>query len=95
MRWSPLASIITLLAVTSIFEGVAAAPVAVVIETRGNSEEAAKLKLQTGLKLAAKVTLGPKGRNVVLEKKFGSPTITKDGVSIAKEIEIKNHLKKT
>ncbi len=38
---------------------------------------------------AVKVTLGPKGRNVVLEKKFGSPTITKDGVTVAKEIELK------
>ena len=37
-----------------------------------------------------KVTLGPKGRNVVLEKKFGSPTITKDGVTVAKEIELKD-----
>ncbi|HNZ97698.1 MAG TPA: TCP-1/cpn60 chaperonin family protein, partial [Thermoanaerobaculia bacterium] len=37
---------------------------------------------------AVKVTLGPKGRNVVLEKKFGSPTITKDGVTVAKEIEL-------
>src|SRR5262250_2714813 len=37
---------------------------------------------------AVKVTLGPKGRNVVLEKKFGAPTITNDGVSIAKEIEL-------
>ena len=37
---------------------------------------------------AAKVTLGPKGRNVVLEKSFGAPTITKDGVSVAKEIEL-------
>ena len=39
---------------------------------------------------AVKVTLGPKGRNVVIEKKFGSPTITKDGVSVAKEIELKD-----
>ena len=39
---------------------------------------------------AVKVTLGPKGRNVVLEKKFGSPTITKDGVSVAKEIELED-----
>jgi chaperonin GroEL len=39
-----------------------------------------------------KVTLGPKGRNVVLEKKFGSPTITKDGVTVAKEIELKDAL---
>ena len=37
---------------------------------------------------AVKVTLGPKGRNVVLEKSYGSPTITKDGVSVAKEIEL-------
>src|SRR5579864_2330045 len=39
---------------------------------------------------AVKVTLGPRGRNVVLEKSFGSPTITKDGVSVAKEIELPN-----
>src|SRR6201747_2057994 len=39
-----------------------------------------------------KVTLGPKGRNVVIEKKFGAPTITKDGVSVAKEIELKDPL---
>ncbi|MEP7367404.1 MAG: chaperonin GroEL [Acidobacteriota bacterium] len=39
---------------------------------------------------AVKVTLGPKGRNVVLEKKYGGPTITKDGVTVAKEIELKN-----
>ena len=37
---------------------------------------------------AVKVTLGPKGRNVVIEKKFGSPTVTKDGVTVAKEIEL-------
>ena len=37
-----------------------------------------------------KVTLGPKGRNVILDKSFGSPTITKDGVSVAKEIELEN-----
>ena len=42
---------------------------------------------------AVKVTLGPKGRNVVLDKKFGSPTITKDGVTVAKEIELKDPLK--
>ncbi len=41
---------------------------------------------------AVKVTLGPKGRNVVLEKKFGGPTITKDGVTVAKEIELKDPL---
>ena len=39
---------------------------------------------------AVKVTLGPKGRNVVLDRGFGSPTITKDGVTVAKEIELKN-----
>src|SRR3569623_562668 len=41
---------------------------------------------------AVKVTLGPKGRNVVIEKKFGSPLITKDGVTVAKEIELKDPL---
>src|SRR5512136_2386038 len=41
---------------------------------------------------AVKVTLGPKGRNVVLDKKFGSPNITKDGVTVAKEIELKDPL---
>ncbi len=39
---------------------------------------------------AVKVTLGPKGRNVVLDKSFGAPTITKDGVSVAKEIDLEN-----
>ena len=39
---------------------------------------------------AVKVTLGPKGRNVVLDKAFGAPTVTKDGVSVAKEIELDN-----
>ena len=39
---------------------------------------------------AVKVTLGPKGRNVVLDKSFGAPTITKDGVSVAKEIELQD-----
>jgi len=42
------------------------------------------------LSAAVKVTLGPKGRNVVLDKKFGSPTITKDGVTVAKEIELED-----
>ena len=53
----------------------------------------AREKLQRGMdKLAAavKVTLGPKGRNVVIEKSFGSPTITKDGVTVAKEIELED-----
>ncbi|MDP1605553.1 MAG: TCP-1/cpn60 chaperonin family protein, partial [Rhodocyclaceae bacterium] len=39
---------------------------------------------------AVKVTLGPKGRNVVLERSYGAPTVTKDGVSVAKEIELKD-----
>src|SRR5258705_7670907 len=39
---------------------------------------------------AVKVTLGPKGRNVILQKSFGSPTITKDGVTVAKEIELED-----
>src|ERR1043165_9473571 len=44
---------------------------------------------------AVKVTLGPKGRDVVIEKKFGSPTITKDGVTVAKEIELEDKLENT
>ncbi|MFQ5905139.1 MAG: chaperonin GroEL [bacterium] len=53
--------------------------------------EEARRKMQTGvdtLAQAVKVTLGPKGRNVVLDKKFGAPTVTKDGVTVAKEIEL-------
>ncbi len=56
------------------------------------SEEARK-KIMLGvdaLANAVKITLGPKGRNVVLDKKFGSPTITKDGVTVAKEVELKD-----
>ena len=41
---------------------------------------------------AVKVTLGPKGRNVVIEKSFGGPTITKDGVSVAKEIDVEDRV---
>ena len=41
---------------------------------------------------AVKVTLGPKGRNVILDKKFGSPTITKDGVTVAREIDLRDSL---
>ncbi|MFV1951529.1 MAG: chaperonin GroEL [Nitrospinota bacterium] len=55
--------------------------------------EEARNKILTGvdaLANAVKITLGPKGRNVVLDKKFGSPTITKDGVTVAKEIELKD-----
>jgi len=57
--------------------------------------EEARSKILTGvnkLANAVKVTLGPKGRNVILEKKFGSPTITKDGVTVAKEIELPDNL---
>lgn len=53
----------------------------------------ARTKLKKGvdkLANAVKVTLGPKGRNVILEKKFGAPTVTKDGVSVAKEIELED-----
>src|SRR3954465_9898041 len=53
----------------------------------------ARDKLKRGvdaLANAVKVTLGPKGRNVIIDKKFGAPMITKDGVSVAKEIELKN-----
>src|SRR2546428_2164027 len=58
------------------------------------SEEARQAILRGVNKLAdaVKVTLGPKGRNVVIEKKFGSPTITKDGVTVAKEIELKDEM---
>ncbi len=51
----------------------------------------ARTKMLKGVNIlanAVKVTLGPKGRNVVLDKSFGAPTITKDGVSVAKEIEL-------
>mgnify|MGYP002787077208 CR=1 FL=1 len=54
-------------------------------------EEAARAKILRGVELlsrAVKVTLGPKGRNVVIDKKFGSPTVTKDGVTVAKEVEL-------
>ena len=44
---------------------------------------------------AVKVTLGPKGRNVVIEKKFGAPQITKDGVTVAKEVELEDHFENT
>ena len=57
--------------------------------------EAARQKVLAGVDQLAncvKVTLGPKGRNVILDKKFGSPTITKDGVTVAKEIELEDSL---
>ena len=44
---------------------------------------------------AVKVTLGPRGRNVVIEKSWGSPTVTKDGVTVAKEIELENKFENT
>ena len=60
-----------------------------------NSEARAKLKKGVDkLANAVKVTLGPKGRNVILEKKFGAPTVTKDGVSVAKEIELEDPIRK-
>src|SRR5438876_11356036 len=58
----------------------------------GNSSRQGILRGVNSLANAVKVTLGPKGRNVVLDKKFGSPTITKDGVTVAKEIELKDAL---
>ena len=56
-------------------------------------DQEARSKLKTGVDIlanAVKVTLGPKGRNVVIDKKFGAPTITKDGVTVAKEIELED-----
>jgi chaperonin GroEL len=58
----------------------------------GEESRQAILRGVNHLSDAVKVTLGPKGRNVVLDKKFGSPTITKDGVTVAKEIELKDPL---
>jgi chaperonin GroEL len=58
----------------------------------GEDSRAAILRGINQLADAVKITLGPKGRNVVIEKKFGSPTITKDGVTVAKEIELKDGL---
>src|SRR5580658_8403914 len=58
----------------------------------GDSSRQAILRGVNQLADAVKVTLGPKGRNVVLEKKFGGPNITKDGVTVAKEIELKDPL---
>ncbi len=56
----------------------------------GEQSRAAILRGVNQLADTVKITLGPKGRNVVLEKKYGSPTITKDGVTVAKEIELKD-----
>src|SRR5436309_6020280 len=60
-------------------------------------DEEARRALERGMNQladAVKITLGPKGRNVVIEKKWGAPTITNDGVSIAKEIELEDPLEK-
>ena len=56
-------------------------------------DEAARKKVLKGVSTLAEavsVTLGPKGRNVLIDKKFGSPTVTKDGVTVAKEIELED-----
>jgi chaperonin GroEL len=58
--------------------------------TLGEQSRAAILRGVNKLANTVKITLGPKGRNVVLDKKYGSPTITKDGVTVAKEIELKD-----
>ena len=60
--------------------------------TYGDPSRQAILRGVNSLADAVKVTLGPKGRNVILNKKFGSPTITKDGVAVAKEIELQDSL---
>ena len=55
--------------------------------------DSARKKMLAGVNVladAVRVTLGPKGRNVVLDKAFGAPTVTKDGVSVAKEVELKD-----
>ena len=57
--------------------------------TLDQEARAALLRGVTIMAEAVKATLGPKGRNVVIDKKYGSPTITKDGVTVAKEIELK------
>src|SRR5439155_20704418 len=56
----------------------------------GEESRAAILRGINQLAAAVKATLGPKGRNIVIDKKFGSPTITKYGVTVAKEIELKD-----
>ena len=56
----------------------------------GENARNSKLRGVNILANAVRVTLGPKGRNVVLDKSFGAPTVTKDGVSVAKEIELKD-----
>ncbi|HKE35603.1 MAG TPA: TCP-1/cpn60 chaperonin family protein, partial [Candidatus Acidoferrum sp.] len=58
----------------------------------GENSRQAILRGVNALADAVKITLGPKGRNAVIEKKFGAPVITKDGVTVAKEIELKDAL---
>src|SRR5881275_1617259 len=60
--------------------------------TYGDDSRQAILRGVNQLADAVKVTLGPKGRNVIIDKKFGSPTITKDGVTVAREIDLRNAL---
>ena len=60
--------------------------------TYGDASRQAFLHGVNGLADAVKVTLGPKGRHVILDKQYGSPTITKDGVTVAKEIELPDPL---
>jgi chaperonin GroEL len=58
--------------------------------------EDARRRLKSGIDvvaMAVATTLGPKGRNVAVDRKFGSPTVTHDGVTVAKEIELKIHLR--
>src|SRR5260221_3220852 len=59
---------------------------------KGEESRQAILRGVNQLADAVKITLGPKGRNVVLDKKFGAPLITKDGVTVAKEIDLKDPL---
>ena len=59
------------------------------IHFNSDAREALKIGVDT-LANAVKATLGPKGRNVVIEKKYGAPNVTKDGVSVAKEIELED-----
>ena len=61
--------------------------------TQGEDARRALIEGVNKLASAVKITLGPKGRNAVLEKKFGSPVITKDGVTVAKEIELEGRHK--
>jgi len=62
-----------------------------IIEYNTSARNALKRGVDT-LANAVKVTLGPRGRNVLIQKSFGAPTVTKDGVTVAKEIELKNHI---